>query len=269
LIVASYPETINEVIHADAEGQSEPRRRRFPRQNLRTLAYVTLDQGNGGIIRDLTESGMAVQAVAPLRVAQEVALRFELMSPRVRADVRGRVQWADANGQGGIEFIGVTPKLQRAMRDWLLIQMLATAVVSGRDSMFTAQADRELYFSSVARPAIALESLPFGIPADASDDAARVAWGWLSLKARNFAIFVDMLVLICAVLLFSISSIAVMGGVPAWPLAAILFIATSTIFGAVYQLLFSDLLCGASPGARLARLASGQSALDDDHQRFR
>src|SRR5438128_8781224 len=191
--MASYPEVL------DAERQSEPRRRRLPRQNLRTLAYVTLDQGNGGIIRDLTESGMAVQAVAPLRVAQEIALRFDLMSPRVRADICGRVQWADANGQGGIEFSGVAPKLRRALRDWLLIQMLATAAVSGRDSIFSAQSERELFFSAAARPAIALEP-SFGIEGDA--ELPRVAWGGFSLKARNFAIFVDMLVLICAVLLF-------------------------------------------------------------------
>jgi hypothetical protein len=109
--------------------------------------------------------------------------------------------------------------------------------------------------------------LQFGIEDDG--ELPRVVWGGFSLKAHSFAIFVDMLVLTCAVLLFSVSSIAVMGGVPAWPLATILFIATSTIFGAVYQLLFSDLLCGESPGARLARLASGQSVVEEDPHRFR
>ena len=80
---------------AETDAQVTPRRRRCPRQTLRTLAYVNLDQGNGGIIRDLTDSGIAVHAVAALRPGQEVSLRFDLLSPRVRVETRGRVAWAD------------------------------------------------------------------------------------------------------------------------------------------------------------------------------
>src|SRR5260370_37372159 len=108
----------------ELEAQVHPRRRRHPRQALRSLAYVTLDQANGGIIRDLTESGMAIQAVGRLQAGQELDLRFDLISPRVRVDARGRVAWADSGGQAGIQFLGVTPRVQRGLREWLLIQML-------------------------------------------------------------------------------------------------------------------------------------------------
>jgi hypothetical protein len=70
-------------------------------------------------------------------------------------------------------------------------------------------------------------------------------------------------------LIFSVSSLAVMGGLPAWPLAAAFFITTFLIFVAVYQLLFSDLLCGATPGKRLATLASMRSWDEEPVQRFR
>src|SRR6266513_3390211 len=103
--------------------QVTPQRRRCPRQTLRTLAYVNLDQGNGGIIRDLTDSGIAVHAVAALRPEQEVSLRFDLLSPRVRVETRGRVAWADPSGQAGIEVIGASARGRRAWRDWLLTQM--------------------------------------------------------------------------------------------------------------------------------------------------
>jgi hypothetical protein len=244
----------------ELEAQVCPRRRRYPRQALRSLAYVKLDQGNGGIIRDLTESGMAVQAVGRLHPGQELDLRFELISPRVRVDARGRVAWADSSGQGGIQFLGVTPRVQRALRDWLLIQMLAGAAVSGRDSMFSA-GEMELTFSAPARAAIVVEP-PIA-------ESPRVAWGLFSLSARSFSIFVDALVLMCAVLVFAISSIAVMGGVPAWPLAAALLLTASTIFVAVYQVLFSDWLCGATPGRRLARLALAPEGGEEETQRFR
>src|SRR5437867_8247073 len=94
-----------------------PLRRRQPRHTVRTLAYVKLDQGNGGIIRDLTESGIAVQAVARLRAEQDVTVSFELLSPRVRVEARGRVAWADSTGQAGIQFLGLTPRTQRAPCD--------------------------------------------------------------------------------------------------------------------------------------------------------
>ncbi len=250
----------------ELEPQLHLRRRSYPRQTLRSLAYVKLDQGNGGIVRDLTEAGMAVQAVAPLRAGQEVNLRFELLSPRVRIDVRGRVAWSDASGQGGVHFLDITPRTQRALRDWLFTQILSSAAMTGRDSIFAAP-DRELIFSAAARPAIVVE--PEMTAAAEYLGEPRVSWGLLSLSVRGFSAFVDTLVLLCAILLFSISSIAVMGGLPAWPLAAALFLTASTIFVAVYQLLFSDLLCGASPGNRLAGLAMSQSGAGEEVQRFR
>jgi len=247
----------------ESEPQAHPRRRGHPRQTLRSLAYVKLDQANGGIIRDLTESGMAIQAVAPLQPDQQLNLRFELLSPRVRIDAQGRVAWANSSGQGGIQFLGLTPRVQRSLRDWLLIQMFSAAAISGRDSIFSAL-ESELTFSAGARPAIVVE------PTVAEDyESPQVAWGLFSLTARSFSIFVDTLVLLCAVLLFSISSIAVMGGLPAWPLAAALFLTVSTIFVAVYQILFSDFLCGATPGKRLAMLAATGTSQEEEAQRFR
>ena len=252
------------------EAESEVRSRRLqPRHTVRTLAYVKLDQGNGGIIRDLNESGIAVQAVARLRADQEVTVGFELLSPRVRVEGRGRVAWADASGQAGIEFLDLTPRAQRALCDWLLVQMFSIAAASGRHSIFNTEPDRELMFSAAARPAIVVEP---EASADVEEfDSTRLAWGWLSLSVRSFAIFVDSLVLVCAVLMFSVASIATMGGLPVWPLAFTLFLTAATIFVAVYQLLFSSLMGGVTPGMRLALLAVAQShpGQEDDAQRFR
>ena len=240
------------------EANACPRRRRHPRQMLRSLAYVKLDQANGGIIRDLTESGMAIQAVGRLQPGQELDLRFDLISPKVRVDARGRVAWADAGGQAGIQFLGVTPRVQRALRDWLLLQMLAGAAASGRDSIFSP-AGMELTFSAAPQSVIVVEA-----PAD----SPRVDWGLFSLSARSFSVFVDAVVLACAVLVFAISSIAVMGGVPEWPLAMAALLTATTILVAVYLTLFSDWLWGATPGRRLAGMAA-EPAREEGVQRFR
>jgi hypothetical protein len=213
---------------------------------MHSLAYVRLQENNGGVIRDLTESGMALQAVTPLQPGEHVPLRFELFSPRVKVETQGRVIWADESGQAGLCFDDVPARTRGAVRDWILIQMLHAAAVSGRVSIFTPL-DSQLVLSAAARPAI---SLPLPIEQES------VRWGFLSFSTQGFSVFVDSLVLVCAVLLFSISAIAVMGGVPPLPLAAALLFAASSIFLAAYQLIFSDFLCGASPGKRLAAEAA-------------
>jgi hypothetical protein len=246
----------------DTDPKLNLRRRRYPRHALRSLAYVKLDQMNGGIIRDLTQSGVAIQAVTPLEPGEEVNLRFDLLSPRVRAETRGRVAWSDANGQGGVQFVDLAPRTQRALRDWIFNQMLSAAIISGRDAIFPSF-EPEIMLSTSTRSAIVVD-------AELGDfEAPHIRWGWLSLSPRSFAIFVDTLVLLCAALLFSISSLVMMGGLPEWPLAIAVFLTASTIFVAVYQVMFSDLLCGATPGRRLAMLASGSSGEEEPAQRFR
>src|SRR5947207_14940442 len=144
---------------AETDTQVTPRRRRCPRQTLRTLAYVNLDQGNGGIIRDLTDSGIAVHAVAALRPGQEISLRFDLLSPRVRVETRGRVAWADSNGQSGIQFNPLPKRLQKTIRDWLLLQMLSAASVSGRDTIFANYDSQFMFSPEPARHAIVMDEL--------------------------------------------------------------------------------------------------------------
>jgi hypothetical protein len=246
---------------ATASATSTLRRRAHPRFPLRSLAYVRLEHNNGGVIRDLTQSGIALQADTQLHAGDEVTLRFDLFFPRVRIEAHGWVAWADDSGQAGICFAGLPQRSQRAVRDWVFTQMLSAAAVSGRDSMFDAL-DAQLVLSSAARQPILVPALP-------QPQLGTVRWGVLSLSVRSFSIFVDSVILLCAVLFFSTSSLAVMGAVPPLPLAATLLLATSTIFVAVYHLIFSDFLCGASPGKRLAAIAAGLPGDDVPVTRFR
>jgi len=67
----------------------------------------------------------------------------------------------------------------------------------------------------------------------------------------------------------SFINLVLCGVFAAWPLAVPLLITTATIFVAVYQILFSDSLCGATPGVRLARMASTSRENDEQAARFR
>jgi PilZ domain-containing protein len=239
-----------------------PRRRSLPRYTLRSLAYVKLDHANGGIIRDISERGVALQAVTPLSSGAVLMLRFDLLSPRVRIEVPGHVAWSDETGQAGVCFSGLPPRQVRALREWILIQIFSAAAVSGRDSIFAPMED-QMVLSAACRPAITVE--PPLLPEAVGD----IRWWLFSFTAHTLSVLIDALVLVCAVLLFSVSSLAVMGGVPPWPLAVTLLFVVSTIFIAAYQLLFSEQLCGPTPGKRLARAAAADSRQDTYTQRFR
>ncbi len=249
----------------------EPRpRRRYYRQKVQNLAYVRLDQANGGIIRDLSESGIAIQAVAPLRVNQEVSLRFELLNPRARVEARGRVAWADPLGQAGMEFLDIAERSRHMLKDWIFTQLMATAQHAERaESIFIHQkgteSATELTFSDEARPAIALQP-----DEEDSQASVQVLGSPFRISARGISRMVDSLVLLCAVLLFAIISLGMTNLFPTWPLAIALAVGITSMFAAVYWYLFA-VCVGMTPGEHLARVAYGNvgGAEEDELPRFR
>ena len=151
------------------------RKRRHPRHQVSSLAYVNVNQGNGGIIRDLAETGIAIQAVAPLQASEQVQLRFELVSPRLRVETMGRVAWADSGGQAGIEFTALPRRSHRLLKDWLFTHLLSSAQNAAWDTLFTngkSGAESQLQFSAVARPPI---RLPASVSTELVSNEARRA----------------------------------------------------------------------------------------------
>jgi len=103
------------------------------RHELRTLTYVTLDQANGGIVRNLSHEGIGVQAVAAVRPRQQLRVRFELRYPRLRVETRGEVMWATFSGQCGIRFLDLSPRLARQINEWIFGNLLDGAALHGND----------------------------------------------------------------------------------------------------------------------------------------
>jgi PilZ domain len=94
------------------------------RHELRTLTYITLDEANGGIIRNLNHEGVAVQAVAPLCLQQRVRLCFELRFPRLRVETYGQVCWASSSGQSGIRFVDLPARTGHQINEWIFSSLL-------------------------------------------------------------------------------------------------------------------------------------------------
>jgi hypothetical protein len=94
------------------------------RHELRTLTYVTFDQANGGIVRNLTNSGIGAQVVAAVRPKQQLRVRFELRYPRLQVETRAEVVWATFSGQCGIRFLDMLPALQQQINQWIFGNLL-------------------------------------------------------------------------------------------------------------------------------------------------
>jgi PilZ domain len=258
------------------------------RQDLRTLTYVVLDEANGGIIRNLNHQGVAVQAVAALRLHQTVRLRFELRSPRVRVEVRGEVLWSNSSGQCGVRFLDLSPRMVRQINEWIFGNLLESipqpspcggsmlwniTSISGR-----SEESDGLIVSPVPRKVIQLE--PQSLPMESSPKEDKLTdlverdpleLDWLSrpLSGRSLAWTVDSLVVVASLLMFGLVFLSVTHELPRWPLSLEAGLGAATLVGALYWG-FSIVFGGATLGSRLARLTGCDEEDEDaEEDRFR
>jgi hypothetical protein len=254
-----------------ALGASEPHRRHH-RQQIRTLVYVNLDYSNGGILRNVSEDGVAVQALVPLHEGQKVNLRFELPEPRVRIEATGQAAWIDPLGLTGVQFAGLAEPNRRQLKEWLFNQLLASVERDRASGIFSPQDARELSFSSQPRRAIRLGAPVVCLRGKPQPAKLQFPWCPFSISPGSFSALVDGLILLCAALFFSLTSLGMTRVLPSWPLAVALVSGVTGVFVALYWFLFS-FWSGVTPGQRLAKLArAGKnrvSAAEDDRPQFR
>jgi PilZ domain len=262
----------------------EQKASRRVRHKISTLIYVTLDQGNGGIICDLSEFGIAVQAVAMLRLHQHVHLRFDLPPNRTRIDVVGHVVWSNSSGRAGIQFTQISHRTRRQLKDWLFTNLLATAAyVSEASGIFSPdkQADLDrLVFSpklrlmSAGQPQrqdadITREDPPPQSPRDdkevqpdsLTDVWLEFSWWPVPIAARTLSSAVDATVLLMSLLLFCLIFLAISHQIPPWPVTIASCAGALIIFSVLYRYLF--VIHGAgTPGFRLALIAAPDADAD-------
>lgn len=253
------------------------------RHELRNLTYVILDQSNGGVVRNLTNDGLGLQVMAAIPPGQQMQVRFELRSPKLRVEARGEVVWSTFSGLCGMRFLDLSPRLSQQIKEWVFGDMLQAV------SLHTERA--QTMFSDAAAESETEESLQ-AIPAEVSDDGLMISAGplkvielpspppeqpepalvhreaaeapeeapvpldWLSqpLSGQGLAWTVNVLVVVAGLLLFALVFLSVVGSAPPWPLAVLAGVAGLVIL--MYWGFF-QMFGGTSLGARLARLAGG------------
>lgn len=250
------------------------------RHELRTLTYITLDQANGGIVRNLNHNGIGAQTVAAVRPQQELRIRFELRKPRVRVEARGEVVWSTFSGQCGIRFINLSPEMRRQMNEWILGDLLESVSLHAEHSgsMFAApspdveiddnlgllheaKSEREdgLLISGVAANVIPLpvtrEMTLNNVDSTADwyqQEQGRLDWLSRPLSSKGIAMTVDALAIVAASLLFALVFLSVTREAPPSPIG---LAAGSTVLMALLYRGFFWVFGGETLGTRLGRTA--------------
>jgi hypothetical protein len=244
-----------------------PNQRVHYRHPIHSLVYVILDEGNGGIIRNLSQNGAAIQAVGALRLGQTVRMRFDLLNPRSRIDVQAVVSWANPSGQAGVRFLEMSRQNGRQLNDWIFANMMRGLELASPVFPLPAEAD-ELILSASARPAIRVGLAAPRAPAIPLAPAISLSWWPLPMTSGTLAKVMDGLILLSASLMFFCAFMAVARVLPAWPLALLVGVGVCGFFTSLYLCLGAWLGCG-TPGAQLARMAMHESDCKPRERRAR
>lgn len=242
--------------------------KRAYRHPVHTLAYVRIDHDNGGIIRNLSETGLGIQAVGRLHPEQIVHLRFEFIRPKARFDIVGQVKWADASGQAGLAFVDPAPRTVRLLKDWLFTDLLIATAESASKPLLP-QAQIPDWGDGLTMSAVPIAPIRFPVntseePEDtalllqeqsASEMPLRFSWWPGDIRPRTFARLVDTLVVASAVMVFSIVVLQLTDMLPSWTIALPSIVVLSVVLTLIYAGLFKVLL-GRTLGWHLSQLAA-------------
>lgn len=98
-------------------------RRAYTRQLVQSLAYVELGDGNGGVVLNVSEGGMAVQAMMSIFDDELPCVRLQLSHSKQGFEAKARIVWSDDHRKlVGLKFIGLPEEACSQIREWALLE---------------------------------------------------------------------------------------------------------------------------------------------------
>jgi len=95
-------------------------RRHFLRCVVDTLAYARIDgMDDRPMLLDISEGGMAIQALDPLEPRRAFAAHFNLPGEAEEFEAVAAGAWSDPSGRCGLRFLGMPPVQRERLKLWL------------------------------------------------------------------------------------------------------------------------------------------------------
>ena len=103
-------------------GKSSSDRRLFPRFTPDSLAYVEIGDGNGGIVVNISEGGLALQSAVSLLGTEFPRLRLQVGFKK-HLEMEGKIAWiGDYRKRAGIRFVDLSEETRSQIREWILLE---------------------------------------------------------------------------------------------------------------------------------------------------
>jgi Gram-negative bacterial TonB protein C-terminal/PilZ domain len=139
---------------AGVNGGNERRAR--PRHAPATTAYVRVGDANGGVIADISETGMSIASAEPIQESLAPSVRFQLARIDRTFEISTEFIWkSDSNKKAGLRFTSLSVDERLQIRNWI------------KDEIFAAAFPGQLSGTAVAR-----KPLPFSVETLHSTDTS-------------------------------------------------------------------------------------------------
>ena len=222
--------------------------RRSVRVVVPSLVYTSIDgRKDQAIILDVSEGGLAVQAVEPIEASRPLKIGFRLPDSARAIEATAEVAWADASGRAGIRFLDMPDPCCQVLKEWVRVNMSPPAQIA-----LTQQRSARLCDDDRERQAQIKLAMVGG---HSQGPPTALLWrGRQSPAYRLFVACVDSCIVFAASLLFA-ALIWRVGALPSARWGLLLGVLVPCLFWIAYHSLF----LGGTPGMWLARLSAGGS----------
>jgi TonB family protein len=131
-------------------------RRLHARQRVSSLTYVDLGEDNGGIVLNVSEAGIRIQAAAGLEEGP-ISIRLQLPGTRKRLEVSAEVVWVgQSRKEAGLRFVDLSEEARRQIGNWIAREASPSAPVEEDES------------ESIGEPTQAATTLAEEVPAESA-----------------------------------------------------------------------------------------------------
>jgi hypothetical protein len=101
-------------------GRSFSVQRASTRHRLGSTVYIELVEGNGGIVLNISEGGLAVQAAMPLVDDQLPRMRFRFSSAQNWIETSGVIAWrSESKKLVGVKFVDLSDEARAQIEEWI------------------------------------------------------------------------------------------------------------------------------------------------------